>query len=294
MMGRSVLEMPSWLRTRVTEIHQQVNAMLERGESIKGVVLVVGGPDGGRASLMTAGGPVDVRCDPWCPSGTITTAWMCSCGSLFMDNRSQLRKCDACLRAERVAAARSWYMPSDGSQPSKHGPGGKGGSGPCDSDCAKCAFMDRSYKLGDAVTFQHGISAGIRPPAPVYGVVSRVVNGRVTEMLADNGARYDVTVCPSGLRPRDPAATPKPVDPLDVEHAGVKLRTLLEVDERARRGEIPAGHLRHNHLTPAQRAAVSAHWSAELRAKVAASKADDEACALSVYCQGDWGDEVAW
>ncbi len=63
-----------------------------------------------------------------------------------------------------------------------------------------------------------------------------------------------------------------PIDPLDVNYDGVTLRVLLIHDERARRdrnGDHP------NLATPAQRAAISAHWSAELRAKVAASKRRD-------------------
>lgn len=68
-------------------------------------------------------------------------------------------------------------------------------------------------------------------------------------------------------------------DPLDVEHDGVKLRVLLECDAR-RRSEI--GNSRHITFTPAQRAAVSAHWSAALRAKVQASREADKARQLSV------------
>lgn len=63
-----------------------------------------------------------------------------------------------------------------------------------------------------------------------------------------------------------------PPDPLDVKHDGVTLGRLLECDERCRREN---GSTRHLVLLPAQRAAVSAHWSAELRAKVAASKERD-------------------
>lgn len=61
-----------------------------------------------------------------------------------------------------------------------------------------------------------------------------------------------------------------PVSPLDVKYDGVTLRDLLIDDERARRHEGT-----HPRFTPAQRAAVSAHWSAELRARVAAAKAKE-------------------
>lgn len=56
-------------------------------------------------------------------------------------------------------------------------------------------------------------------------------------------------------------------DPLDAVVDGVTLRDLLDRD-RARRQEDSATAWRsHVRPTPAQRAAVSAHWSAELRAK---------------------------
>jgi hypothetical protein len=69
----------------------------------------------------------------------------------------------------------------------------------------------------------------------------------------------------------------KPADPLDVEYDGWTLRRLLECDKYARRevGGRPRGTM--DHATPAQRAAVSAHWSAELRSKVAASAAAEAA-----------------
>lgn len=63
-----------------------------------------------------------------------------------------------------------------------------------------------------------------------------------------------------------------PADPLDAEHDGVKLRTLLACDANNRREAIGAGGRR---FSPAQRAAVSAHWSAELRRKVAAAAEQD-------------------
>lgn len=64
---------------------------------------------------------------------------------------------------------------------------------------------------------------------------------------------------------------PKPTDPLDVIIDGVPLRDLLARDDMLRREPERYRPL----LTPAQRAAVSAHWSAELRAKVAATAAAD-------------------
>lgn len=60
-----------------------------------------------------------------------------------------------------------------------------------------------------------------------------------------------------------------PPNPLDAVIDGVTLRRLLMYSEMYRREEVPASP-RHV-FTPAQRAAVSAHWSAELRARVEAT-----------------------
>jgi len=58
------------------------------------------------------------------------------------------------------------------------------------------------------------------------------------------------------------------IDPLDVEYDGNTLRELLVHDEIRRREEF----IGRVNFTPAQRSAISAHWSAELRAKVDATK----------------------
>lgn len=85
---------------------------------------------------------------------------------------------------------------------------------------------------------------------------------------ADGGLSF------GGIRIANPVRS---VDPLDVEYDHVKLRDLLEVDfavrtEGHRVAMMPLWWRIQDGLTPAQRAAVSAHWSAELRAKVKASR----------------------
>lgn len=65
--------------------------------------------------------------------------------------------------------------------------------------------------------------------------------------------------------------TLKPPDLLDVEYDGVPLRLLIEQDEMRQRTERP--RRRFEPFTAIQSAAVSVHWSAQLRAKVAASTA---------------------
>jgi hypothetical protein len=90
------------------------------------------------------------------------------------------------------------------------------------------------------------------------------------------GAKY------YALMPSDPPAPS--VDPLDVKIDGVTLRRLLEMDENHRREHI-VGAI----IGPAQRDAISAYWSAQLRAKVAATKkADAERERNRVtYCEED-------
>lgn len=76
-------------------------------------------------------------------------------------------------------------------------------------------------------------------------------------------------------------ARPVPRDQLDVAHDGKTLRELLEDDEINRRDESEHRY----RFTPAQRAAISAHWSAQLRAKLEASRKDAAAAAVSVYVE---------
>jgi len=78
--------------------------------------------------------------------------------------------------------------------------------------------------------------------------------------------------------PEVPAA-----DPLDAVIDGVTLRALLAYDECDRR-ETMSTIVQRNH-TPAQRAAVSAHWSAELRLRVKADAAKERN--QVTYCEED-------
>lgn len=82
----------------------------------------------------------------------------------------------------------------------------------------------------------------------------------------------------------NPDINAPPPDPLDVEYDGVTLRQLLSHDEMWRKEAWPDAWVAkgYNRPTPAQRAAVSAHRSAELRSKVEAGKRADAARATSV------------
>lgn len=79
----------------------------------------------------------------------------------------------------------------------------------------------------------------------------------------------------------DPPTFVTAPDPLDVKYDGVTLRDLISIDGLARCESKPSQRERAAY-TPAQRAAVSAHWSAELRARVEAGKRADAAQATSV------------
>lgn len=84
----------------------------------------------------------------------------------------------------------------------------------------------------------------------------------------------------------------EPIDPLDVEYDGVTLRDLIAWDSDARH-EGWAGTRQRKRSTPAQRAAVSAHRSAELRAKVQSGEAADKARAPSVVIGVD-AEDMEW
>jgi hypothetical protein len=83
-------------------------------------------------------------------------------------------------------------------------------------------------------------------------------------------------------------------DPLDVKYDDIPLRVLMERDRKLRTGEF---NLRdsgmphpsqHKPFTADQRAALSARWSAELRAKIEATrKADAVRDRLQVVFEGD-------
>lgn len=77
----------------------------------------------------------------------------------------------------------------------------------------------------------------------------------------------------------DDVACVAPIDWLYVEYDGVTLRDLLVWDQ-ARRRET---HPQWRSLTPVQRAAISAHWSAELRRKVEAAKQKEREQVVNEY-----------
>lgn len=47
--------------------------------------------------LLTSGGVVTVMTDKWRPRGGVTRAYKCTCGSLFVDDRSRSGKCSGCM-----------------------------------------------------------------------------------------------------------------------------------------------------------------------------------------------------
>lgn len=81
-----------------------------------------------------------------------------------------------------------------------------------------------------------------------------------------------------------PSEDPWEQDPMDALYDGVTLRLLVEQDEMRQRTERPLGQFEP--LTPAQRAAVSAHWSQQLRARISAAK-ERERLRVRVDDQGE-------
>lgn len=84
--------------------------------------------------------------------------------------------------------------------------------------------------------------------------------------------------------PRPPAKLPA-IDPLDVEYDGLTLRFLLARDSLSQREDLFLyGVFR---CTTAQRTAVSAYWSAELRKRVESAK-ERERLSVVIDMGDDW------
>lgn len=133
----------------------------------------------------------------------------------------------------------------------------------CERDCAA--------RMVDAIVAAHGPGRWWTLAGAVHIILSE---GTLAAVCDIGGVQH---VALRSIYFHDPA--PKPVDPLDVVCDGYTLRDLLGWDEAFRRSDA----IRVKRwLTPTQRAAVSAHWSADLRAKVAASTAADKAREPSV------------
>jgi len=160
-----------------------------------------------------------------------------------------------------------WIPPSQ----LKHGPRESGDSGPCEFDCKKCAAEMRLAAV-NAVSkrVEHTLKQ-------LYQ--DRVLSTAEMGKMASDAAEYVRGATKRPVVPLDPRklaavnaglrSLVKPLDPLDVEYDGLTLRELLTCDELQRREYLSPPPRRS--WTPAQRAAVSAHWSAQLRAKVAAT-----------------------
>ena len=148
-------------------------------------------------------------------------------------------------------------------------------------DRVLAAMADRALAEllpGERMAYVHGRERGIAVrdgAAPIPDDIRRV-------QCAAYLRGYDEVMRAAGL-----SAAAKPADPLDAVIDGQKLRWLLSIDEQSRRETNTAAGVVVLIFTPAQRAAVSAHWSAQLRAKVAASEAERRARAPSVMMSID-------
>lgn len=120
--------------------------------------------------------------------------------------------------------------------------------GPCDLWCAKCKKEKESIRLRSGIeALNKDLKSGVDRASP-ESEFTKFKNEYVNK----------------------PKLKPK-VNPLDVEYDDVKLRDLLTIDEERRREGHPRFREAWARPSDIQRAAVSAHWSAQLRAKVAES-----------------------
>jgi len=180
-------------------------------------------------------------------------------------------------------------------------------------DAVLAAHQERCFAVGDWVRWT---------PQPhcqdnwFEGEVIGTTHGRVdwilvnkTDLLAPSsrpigegvrvGSKIDPSVCPGAIRriPRpgqEVATVDNPCDQFDVKYDGVTLLGLLIADENARRETplhcMPLWYRINDGFTPAQRSAVSAHWSAQLRARIAARQ---EAERNAVVLEQD-AEDIPW
>lgn len=148
-------------------------------------------------------------------------------------------------------------------------------------DAFDAAYPRRPPQVGDRIRWWPRVTYMGTPSADAEwldGSVISLLDGRlIMEVTARSGSNatnvyrcYTLPLtlvrCVWGAEDGDTI----PVDPLTVLYDGSRLGTLIEGDEFDRRET--SSHWRTRAMTSAQRDAVSAHWSAELRAKLKASK----------------------
>lgn len=300
---------PSWLTNDlVDKIRDSALDYVNRtGGDLKGCVFVVWGSRGEPVRMMTAGGEVEVQADPWAQPGRAAMLWRCStCQNLVTS--CEPAKCNACLnpwagsvdllsvtqkQLDAVNAKIDQNLERRKRAGIREGLGGAlffgdlqlteplrinytqpvldgiATLGPTETPDSTEAFFRKQAAalLAELDRHTHVTGAPVYVPSDIlkikYEPVSFLPPARCT-----CGKREVCSIC-SG---RVEAAALS--DPLDVEYDHVKLRTLLAIDE-SRRTEVQFVYA-YRPFTAAQRAAVSAHWSAELRAKVRASAAAEQ------------------
>lgn len=213
-----------------------------------------GGPDTsttGQWHLFTSAGPVELQDDLDQPRTRVTRMWRCACSALYIDNGSRQDGCRACVH-RRLALADT-----------------------ITAEEGRKLFDEPLTQRGRALSeLRKSESPRMRQwVMPLSPDAFKALLPSQTQALAERckaavAGLYDHSE-PSRTRTPPQNFIPS-TDPLDVQYDGVPLRRLLEMDAN-RRTEHIVGVI----LSPAQRAAISAHWSAELRAKVAAAKATE-------------------
>jgi hypothetical protein len=144
----------------------------------------------------------------------------------------------------------------------------------CAAICTKCERYrgpfgawtpGQWWRIEDRVTGPAWCTAAMPPPYTADGILA--------------GASLNL---PPPLPPMP--CVRQSLDPLDAKYDDVTLRTLLARDFNNQRDALGVSNL-GGVLTPSQRAAVSAHWSAELRARVATAKERERN--VVTYCDVD-------
>jgi len=235
----------------------------------------------GEINFHTPAGYVVVRSHKHQPNDRIAILYRCrSCSAKYDNDVGMLGMCRSCLLDKSIAAALADIEACGG------------------TPYAMQANQESLRKLGDNISWDGYI--GTRYGRRDGYIGTRYGRIKIVEDpgMPTNEIRIEtLAMSPQALleqiraakeymrdlgeRNAAPVAAAPPADPLDVEYDGVNLRDLIQWDT-ARRRET---HPQWRQLTPAQRAAVSAHWSAQLRAKVAASKAAERN--VVTYCEVD-------
>ena len=155
--------------------------------------------------------------------------------------------------------------------------------------CARCGVRLHACAAGDLdalAAAHHAVCPGPAHHSNPY------LGSQQQRALEDLAGRLPPPVYFDIPPPSQAMRAVPPSDPLDAVIDGVTLRELVRVNLLAE-CDNDAAMIKRAMRTPAQRAAVSAHWSAQLRAKVAASEAERKRREPSVVIGVD-AEDLPW